>query len=206
MAYIGAMGMQTISREPFLIAVIKLNIDVEPLATATKKIVSEYKSKYEGKIDFTKPFSIEMTSSGNSRVNDIVNYEKVHNRAFFDRNNKATLQKKYTQTAFTGLIAKLPFPFSIIRLSVLPPCTIIKMHTDKACHAQLAMSTNQDCFVAARSGETKHVPADGNLYIISTTLPHMAYNASSEERTHISISIFDEDYTQLLKKNAGRNI
>jgi aspartyl/asparaginyl beta-hydroxylase (cupin superfamily) len=86
-----------------------------------------------------------------------------------------------------------------MRLSVLPASTIITMHTDASCHAQLAITTNEDCFVAARTGETRHVPVDGKLYIISTTLPHTAFNASEQERIHLSISIYDEDYIKMLK-------
>lgn len=186
--------------EPFLIDVIDLGIDVTPLIKDCAQIVEHYKNTTAGK-DFTKPFSIELTHNPGyeEKSGELVNYEEIHNQQYFDRDNPAALRDIYRDTSLGGLIEKLPFPFSIIRISVLPPNTIIGMHTDKACHAQIALDTNEDCFVAARTGETKHVPADGRLYIISTTLPHTAFNASEQERSHLSISIFDEDYVKALK-------
>lgn len=192
--------------EPFLIAALDLDMDISPLIAETKKIVAGYKRDYSHEFDLTRPYTIVLTDSPQDGDSDgLISYDTVHNKAHFDRDVQATLKEEYLQTSFGSLATKLPFSFSIIRLSVLPPRTIIGMHTDKSCHAQLAMYTNQDCFVAARSGETKHIPTDGKLYIISTTLPHMAFNASEEERTHISISIFDKDYTRILQENARKN-
>lgn len=199
-------ALDDVMSEPFLIAILDTDIDIEPLVRETRKIVAAYKKNYSDKVDLTRPYTIVLTESEqDSKDGGLVSYDTVHDQAHFDRDKPAVLKAEYQKTAFKDLVAKLPFPFSIIRLSVLPPTTIIGMHTDESCHAQLAMYTNQDCFVAARSGETKHVPTDGKLYIISTTLPHMAFNSSQEERVHVSISIFDEDYTNLLKQNNNTN-
>lgn len=85
----------------------------------------------------------------------------------------------------------LPFKFSIMRLSVLPPATIIRMHQDLAPHAQLAIDTNDECFVVCGNGQTKHVPVDGKVYVFSTTLTHTAFNASDGERIHLSMSVYN---------------
>lgn len=186
--------------EPFLIDIIKTDIDMGPVIKDVQKIIEEYKSAHSEKMDLSKPYSILLSDLESKKTEStIVSYTDVHNKKFFDHPEAAVLHPQYAATSLQGIVEKLPFPFSIFRLSILPPNTIIGMHTDDACHAQLAVVTNEDCFVAARSGETKHVPVDGNLYVISTTLPHTAFNASQHERVHISISIFDDAYIALVK-------
>jgi len=189
--------------ERFLIDIIGLDIDVNPIVKDCQKIVEDFKKAEDNK-DLTKPYSIVLTENPGveETAGELVSYSDIHNKKYFDRTNEAHLKDIYQTTSLAGLVEKLPFPFSIMRLSVLPPSTIISMHTDASCHAQLAITTNEDCFVAARTGETRHVPVDGKLYVISTTLPHTAFNASSEERIHLSISIYDEDYVKMLKGEA----
>ena len=183
----------------FLITTIDAAIDIDTVVIDCLKIVEDFKSTQEANL--TSPYSIVLTENPgfNEAAGALVLYKQIHNTQYFDRKNEASLLPVYAQTSLAQLVKQLPFPFSIIRLSVLPPNTIISMHTDAACHAQLAIETNEDCFVCSREGEMKHVPVDGKLYIISTNTPHTAFNASSEERTHLSISIFDEDYVELLK-------
>lgn len=185
----------------FLISIVELNVDIDTIVRDCLHILEMFKRVPTYGTDFTKPYSITLSENFGftGERKELVNYTEVHNQRYFDRPNQAQLKKTYANTALSDLVEKLPFPFSIMRLSILPPSTIIGMHTDASCHAQLAIKTNEDCFVAARSGETKHVPVDGNLYVISTTLPHTAFNASQDERIHLSISIFDEDYVQMLR-------
>lgn len=192
------------NNEPFLITSMKIDIDLEEVIQECTKIVDQYKAA-NPETNLKQAFSIILTENPGvleSRGN-IIAYEDIHNTQYFDRENEAVLQPVYKETILSDLVSKLPFPFSIIRLSVLPPSSVIAMHTDAACHAQLAITTNQDCFVAARSGETKHVPVDSRLYVFSTTLPHTAFNASLEERIHMSISIFNDDYSKLLVSAAS---
>lgn len=187
--------------EKFLVGVVEISIDIDKVIRDCLEILETYKLEQTQMHDFTKPYSIILSNDGQSSVpnNDLVEYAKVHDQKFFDRDQPANLKNIYADTSLAQLVSQLPFPFSIMRLSILPPNTIIGMHTDDSCHAQLAIITNDDCFVAARNGETKHIPVDGKLYIISTTLPHTAFNASSNERIHLSISIYDEDYVRLLR-------
>jgi hypothetical protein len=187
--------------EKFLISIVPLVIDIAPIVSDCQEIVEDFKKKESERKDLTKPYSIVLTENPGVKeaAGELVSYSEIHNKKYFDRTNEAHLKTTYEKTSLAGLVEKLPFPFSIMRLSVLPPSTIITMHTDAACHAQLAITTNEDCFVAARTGDMRQVPVDGKLYIISTTLPHTAFNASSEERIHLSISIYDEDYVKLLK-------
>lgn len=197
------MSDTSVSQESFLIAQIGLGVDIASIIEDCKKIVEDYKNDARSTHDLTRPYSITLTHNPgiDEAKGNLVSYADIHNQKYFDRTNQAVLQKAYDKTSLDKLVQGLPFPFSIIRISVLPPNTIIGMHTDNAAHAQLALVTNQDCFVAARTGETHHIPADGVLYVISTTLPHTAFNASDQERSHLSISIFDEDYVKLLQKN-----
>lgn len=192
--------------EPFLIDILDVGIDIAPIAEECKRIIADFKATATDK-DLTKPYSIVLTYNPgvDETKGDLVSYSEIHNQKYFDRENQAFLQDTYQKTSLAGLVKRLPFPFSIIRISVLPPNTIISMHIDEACHAQLAVDTNQDCFVAARSGEARHIPADGKLYVISTTLPHTAFNASQQERSHISISIFDEDYIKMVRGEFSGN-
>lgn len=191
------------SDEPFLIAEIKVNIDIKSIIEDCKVIVKNHKKTAPDTQDLTRPYSITLTHNPGLEESkgNLVSYADIHNQRYFDRNNRAILQDEYAKTSLGKLVGILPFPFSIMRISVLPPSTIIGMHTDNAAHAQLALVTNRDCFVAARSGEAHHIPADGVLYVISTTLPHTAFNASEYERLHLSVSIFDEDYVRLLREN-----
>jgi hypothetical protein len=197
------MNKYSTTDDPFLIAEIKLHIDIKSIITDCQQIVDAYKKQGGSTHDLTKPYSITLTHSPglDEAKGNLVSYADIHNQKYFDRTNQAALQDMYAKTSLGKLVESLPFPFSIIRISVLPPNTIIGMHTDNAAHAQLALVTNQDCFVVARTGEAHHIPADGMLYVISTTLPHTAFNASDQERSHLSISIFAEDYVKLLQKS-----
>lgn len=186
--------------ESFLIDIIDIgDIDMSRVTKQCKQIIEDFKQNSTGQ-DLTSPYSITLTSNDfRDNPEEPVLYSKVHNTGYFDRPHQAHLLQIYESTPLAMLASKLPFAYSIIRLSVLPPNTIIGMHTDESCHAQLAIYTNQDAFVAARSGETVHVPVDGRLYIISTTTPHTAFNAAQEERVHLSVSIFDDEYVRILK-------
>lgn len=199
------MNKKSAPSEPFLIAKVKLDVDIDAVVADCIRIIDDFKRSSRGKHDLTKPYSITLTHNPglDESKGNLVNYSEIHNQKYFDRNNQATLQAQYADTSLGALVKALPFPFSIMRISVLPPSTIISMHTDNAAHAQLALATNEDCFVAARSGEAHHIPTDGSLYVISTTLPHTAFNASAKERSHLSISIFDNDYVELLRKAAA---
>lgn len=186
--------------EPFLITVLPIDIDVDLLVSDCLQIVDRYKMDNQAK-NLREAYSIVLTQNPDVEEThgNIVSYKDIHNTQYFDRYNQAILQPAYDDTSLKALVMQLPFPFSIIRLSVLPPSTIIAMHTDAACHAQLAITTNEDCFVAARSGAMEHVAVDSKLYVFSTTLAHTAFNASNEDRVHLSISIFDHDYVKLLR-------
>lgn len=196
--------MNTISavNEPFLIAKIDIDVDINALVADCTRITEDFKNSSHDTHDLTKPYSITLTHNPglDESKGNLINYSEIHNLKYFDRNNQAMLQDRYINTSLGALVKALPFPFSIMRISVLPPSTIISMHTDNAAHAQIALVTNEDCFVAARNGEAHHIPTDGSLYVISTTLPHTAFNASDKERSHLSISIFDDDYIELLRK------
>ncbi len=177
----------------FLQDVIELSINTDLIVEDCEKLLAAYKHNASPETDFTKPYSILLTEAPDPEKDEagIIHYDELNKGGFFDRDTQAVLKKEYQNTNLSSLVKSLPFAFSIMRLSVLPPTTIITMHQDAAPHAQLAIRTNPDCFVACRNGEMCHVAVDGRLYVFSTTLPHTALNASQKERVHLSISIYD---------------
>jgi len=174
----------------FLEKVIPLNLAIESLVDDCMKIVDEHKSS-DSSLNIAMPYSILLTEHvALPKGSDAIQYARLNQGGFFDLKTQAKLLPQYNEIkSLKELCDSIPFAFSAVRLSVLPPSTIIKMHQDKAAHAQLAITTNDDSFVISRRGEMVHVPVDGNIYIFSTTIHHTALNASDVERIHMSISV-----------------
>ena len=179
----------------FLQQVIELTIPIDALVADCESFLMKYKKEAPADTDFSKPYSVLLTEAPDPTVseNGLVHYDELNKGGFFDRDGYAVVKKEYLTNSFKMLVSSLPFQFSIMRLSVLPPTSIIFMHQDAAPHAQLAIRTNQDCFVACRNGQACHVPVKGNIYVFSTTEYHTAFNASPQERVHLSISIYGSE-------------
>ena len=87
----------------------------------------------------------------------------------------------------------MPFRIGRMRLNLLPPLTVFSMHRDSAPRAHIALTTNPDCFLTSGDGQAHHVPADGNVHVFDTTLPHTAFNSSHEDRIHLTMALADEE-------------
>lgn len=74
-------------------------------------------------------------------------------------------------TATSGLVA-----CGRTRLMLLPSLTVYKMHKDSARRAHIAVRTNADTRLVFRDGFSYHVPPNGRLHVLNTTVPHPAYN------------------------------
>jgi len=96
-------------------------------------------------------------------------------------------------TYFWTVYRSLPFRIGRMRLIVLPPATIYRMHRDATKRAHLAITTNPDCRLTWRDGNSFHVPADGSVYVTDTTIEHTAYNAGRSERVHLVMSMVETE-------------
>ena len=71
------------------------------------------------------------------------------------------------------------------RLLLINPRACYSYHVDFTKRIHLAVTTHPHCFIIINE-EIQHIPADGNAYLIDTTNPHTALNASlSHDRIHI---------------------
>lgn len=179
----------------FLQDVIDAGIDMGRLKHDCLMLIKEFKARTlqdDPDFNFTRPYSILLTEAPEGKADEkgLIKYDELNEGGFFDRDSRAILKVDYESTYLSVLVDRLPFKFSIIRLSVLPPTTIIRMHKDLSPHAQLAIETNEESFVVCGNGETCQVPEDGRIYVFSTTLSHTAFNASDKERVHLSISVY----------------
>jgi len=78
-----------------------------------------------------------------------------------------------------------------MRLMKLSPRECYTFHKDDNVRYHLAVRTNPKAFVAFEAG-LRHIPADGRLYRVDTTVPHTALNGGGEDRIHVVISTFSE--------------
>ena len=71
-----------------------------------------------------------------------------------------------------------------VRLMNLKSKTCYSYHQDYGKRFHIPIITNDNCFFVI-DDKIKRYPADGNWYIIDTTLKHTAVNASREDRIHL---------------------
>ena len=71
-----------------------------------------------------------------------------------------------------------------VRLMNLKSKTCYSYHQDYGKRFHIPIITNDNCFFVI-DDKIKRYPADGNWYIIDTTLKHTAVNASWKDRIHL---------------------
>jgi len=78
------------------------------------------------------------------------------------------------------------FHFDLYRSRVmnLKSKTCLSYHKDPTKRFHIPIVTNENCFFIIDK-KYYHLPADGSCYIIDSTLPHTAVNASFSDRVHI---------------------
>ena len=99
----------------------------------------------------------------------------------------------YKETDFVFPIFDMPYINSIMkdfkmfrtRIMNLKPRECYTYHFDYTKRIHIPIVTNKHCFIL-EDKQAKHLPADGNYYIVDTTKWHTALNSSkSTIRTHI---------------------
>ncbi|MFF1308110.1 aspartyl/asparaginyl beta-hydroxylase domain-containing protein [Streptomyces sp. NPDC058307] len=134
-----------------------------------------------------RPEAVEPFYDGNQSQFD-ENGNKVYHEAEF-----SIFNSYFRDTYFHDIYQQAPFQIGRMRLMVLPPLTIYRMHVDATKRTHLAIITNPDSRLTLRSGETFHVPADGFLYTVNTKRMHTAYNSGLQERVHLTMSMADTE-------------
>ena len=100
----------------------------------------------------------------------------------------------YNETDFVVPIFDMPYINSIMedlkmfrtRIMILKPSQCYTYHRDYTKRIHIPVITNKSCFIIENK-QVKHLPADGNYYIIDTTKMHTALNGSrnNDNRIHI---------------------
>jgi Aspartyl/Asparaginyl beta-hydroxylase len=135
-----------------------------------------------------RPGALEPIYDGNNTQFNPETQEK-----FFWERDFSVFNEAFMDTAFYDVYQRMPFRVGRMRLHLLPPLTVFTMHKDSAPRAHVVLDTNPNCFLMSGDGQTHHVPADGNVHVYDTTLPHTAFNASREDRVHLIMSLADEE-------------
>lgn len=123
------------------------------------------------------------------------------NNSQFDPSGRKAYQEKefcvfnkaFEDTYFFQIYRSLPFSPGRMRLMILSPLKIYRMHRDATKRAHIAILTNPDCRIVFRNGDSFHIAADGRVYIAETRSLHTAFNAGSSERIHLAISMAESE-------------
>ena len=102
--------------------------------------------------------------------------------------------EKYKETDFVVPIFDIPYINSIMaelkmfrtRLMILKPRECYTYHYDFSKRIHIPVITNESCFIV-ENRQLRHLPADGNYYVVDTTKMHTALNGSrdNDDRLHI---------------------
>jgi aspartyl/asparaginyl beta-hydroxylase (cupin superfamily) len=87
-----------------------------------------------------------------------------------------TLQKYYT--------------LGRVRLMQSKPKTCLTWHNDNSKRIHLPIKTNAGCQMVIEN-QVQHMPA-GTWWLTDTTVPHTAFNASTESRIHLVAVVLEE--------------
>jgi hypothetical protein len=118
-------------------------------------------------------------------------FERTTGRRLYEESEFCVFNVELDGTYFRQVYDALPFTCGRMRIMLLPPLTIYKMHVDSSRRAHLALRTNEDARLVFRDGFTYHVPRDGKVHVLDTTVPHSAYNAGLQDRYHLAISVVE---------------
>ncbi|WP_280385326.1 aspartyl/asparaginyl beta-hydroxylase domain-containing protein [Nocardia wallacei] len=107
----------------------------------------------------------------------------------------------YFATVWRSVTALMPV--GRMRLMIVGPQQLYRMHADATKRAHLAIHTDPDAFLVGPDGQGHHVPADGRLRVFDTRLRHTAFNAGTTERVHLTMSVANTErrhHTALLQR------
>ncbi|MFD8249685.1 aspartyl/asparaginyl beta-hydroxylase domain-containing protein [Nocardia sp. NPDC059691] len=97
-------------------------------------------------------------------------------------------------------------PVGRMRLMIVPPRKVYRMHADATQRAHLAIRTDPEAFLVGPDGDGYHVPADGRVRVFDTRLRHTVFNAGTVDRVHLVMSVADTErphHTALLRRAEG---
>ncbi|MGQ4600321.1 aspartyl/asparaginyl beta-hydroxylase domain-containing protein [Nocardia sp. R6R-6] len=84
-------------------------------------------------------------------------------------------------------------PIGRMRLMIMTPGTVYRMHADATKRAHLAIHTDPDAYLVGPDGHGHHIPADGRLRVFDTRTRHTAFNAGTVDRVHLLMSVADTE-------------
>ncbi|WP_280335674.1 aspartyl/asparaginyl beta-hydroxylase domain-containing protein [Nocardia wallacei] len=84
-------------------------------------------------------------------------------------------------------------PVGRMRLMVVRPQQVYRMHADATKRAHLAIHTDPDAFLVGPDGQGYHVPADGRLRVFDTRLRHTVFHAGTTDRVHLLMAVADTE-------------
>lgn len=184
----------------FLLDTLIMDYDPERLLADYHRIVGRAAIRASARADGSTLRSVSLTH----RVKAAEPEYDGNNTQFGENNRKLFWERDFTvfneefkDTGFYDIYQQMPFRIGRMRLNLLPPLTVFAQHLDSAPRAHVALQTNDACYLIggpAGEAEAHHVPADGNVYVFDTTLPHTAFNASRQDRMHLTMSLADEEY------------
>ncbi len=182
------------SKKCFWVATYDLGVDIAALQQACRELLAKHPIRAKNKgigevlraVSLThRPAARDPFYDGNN-IQTLSDGQRVYSELEFTEFNQ-----ELRQTALEDLYRALPFTPGRMRVMLLPPLTVYKMHTDQAPRAHFAIDTNPDCFLLSGTGETHHVRADGLCHVFDTTGLHTAVNASEQPRLHLVIALAD---------------
>jgi hypothetical protein len=103
----------------------------------------------------------------------------------WDENDQ--LNPRYCFTGYAKeIIDSMEFPVKKIQVSSMAPGHELILHQDSTnwIRFHVAIDTNEYCYWEIE-GERIHIPADGWVYLINTSLPHRVYNRGTTDRIHL---------------------
>ena len=104
------------------------------------------------------------------------------------------IQKYYKETDFVFPIFDMPYINSIMaelkmfrtRIMILKPRECYTYHYDLSQRIHIPVITNKGCFIV-ENRQLRHLPADGNYYVVDTTKMHTALNGSRDNKDRLHI-------------------
>jgi hypothetical protein len=118
-------------------------------------------------------------------IGRIVDYKNILEKEFCNINDLfigTDIERLLNQLKQDGLA------YGRVRIMSMPPGKTYSYHMDCETRLHFALKTNDKCMLIV-DDEVFRVPSDKNGYIVNTTLPHTAINASSENRIHLVIDL-----------------
>ena len=109
------------------------------------------------------------------------------NRVIKNSSEFTILNEIYEGTVFADIIHDVNGERA--RIMHMNPYTSYSVHKDMTPRYHLALITNPNAyFIFPTLNEIMHIPADGYLYEVDTTILHSFVNCGPDDRTHLVIS------------------